>query len=81
VDEARRLYRFKDKNALQTVGYQEVFGWMDGLYDAAEMVRLLKRNTRHYAKRQLTFFTRDPEYRWFHPDVFDEVGAYLSDRW
>jgi tRNA dimethylallyltransferase len=46
------------------VGYQEIFGYLDGLYDWEEAVRLLKRNTRHYAKRQLTWLRRDAEYQW-----------------
>ncbi|RPD47937.1 tRNA (adenosine(37)-N6)-dimethylallyltransferase MiaA [Hymenobacter sediminis] len=66
-EEARRLYPHRHHNALQTVGYQELFDYFDGLYDYAEAVRLLKRNSRRYAKRQLTWLRRDPEYQWFHP--------------
>jgi len=80
VAEARQLYAYKDKNALQTVGYKEVFDFLDGQYDEQEMIRLLKRNSRRYAKRQLTWFTRDPEYRWFHPDDFDGIVNYIGER-
>ncbi len=80
VEEAQRLYAYKENNALQTVGYKEVFGWLEGQYDEAEMVRLLKRNTRHYAKRQLTWFTRDPEYHWFHPQDFDQIVAWVEQQ-
>ncbi|HLK98880.1 MAG TPA: tRNA dimethylallyltransferase, partial [Hymenobacter sp.] len=62
--EVEALLPYRHHNALQTVGYQEIFGYLDGLYDWAEAVRLLKRNTRHYAKRQLTWLRRDGEYRW-----------------
>lgn len=65
--EARALYQFRHHNALQTVGYKELFDYFEGHYDYAEAVRLLKRNSRHYAKRQLTWLRRDPEYHWLHP--------------
>jgi len=67
--EARGLYPLRHLNALQTVGYQEWWPYFDGEYDYAEAVRLLKRNTRRYAKRQLTWFRRDEQYRWFHPEA------------
>ena len=64
-EEATKFYSQKQLNALQTVGYKEIFDFMDGLYDKEEAVRLLKRNSRHYAKRQLTWFKRDEEIKWF----------------
>ncbi|MBX0289136.1 tRNA (adenosine(37)-N6)-dimethylallyltransferase MiaA [Hymenobacter sp. HSC-4F20] len=66
-EEARSLLPHRHHNALQTVGYQELFDYFDGLYDYPEAVRLLKRNSRRYAKRQLTWLRRDPQYHWFHP--------------
>ncbi len=68
VEEAEKFYARKELNALQTVGYQELFGCMDGHYDRDEAIRLLKRNTRHYAKRQLTWFKRDEEISWMSPE-------------
>lgn len=62
--EARALYPHRHHNALQTVGYQELFAYFEGEYDYAEAVRLLKRNSRRYAKRQLTWLRRDAEYQW-----------------
>ena len=64
VAEVEQLLPFRAHNALQTVGYQEIFGYLDGAYDYAEAVRLLQRNTRHYAKRQLTWLRRDAGYTW-----------------
>lgn len=64
-EEAKALYPHRDKNALQTVGYTEIFGFMEGRYDQTEAIRLLKRNSRHYAKRQLTWFNRDTNINWF----------------
>ncbi|MDO7875730.1 tRNA (adenosine(37)-N6)-dimethylallyltransferase MiaA [Hymenobacter sp. ASUV-10] len=64
LDEVRSVLPYRHHHALQTVGYQEIFGYLDGEYDWAEAVRLLQRNTRHYAKRQLTWLRRDAEYEW-----------------
>lgn len=72
-DEAERLYAFRHHNALQTVGYQEIFDYMEGKYDRDEAIRLLKRNSRRYAKRQMTWFKRDENIRWFHPDLWEEI--------
>lgn len=63
-EEARSLLQYRDLQALNTVGYKELFAYFDGQYDLAEAVRLIKRNTRHYAKKQLTWWARDPEIRW-----------------
>jgi len=64
LDEVRALLPQRDRPALQTVGYQEIFGFLVGEYDWAEAVRLLQRNTRRYAKRQLTWLRRDAAYQW-----------------
>jgi tRNA dimethylallyltransferase len=63
-EEAEKFYPRKQLNALQTVGYQEIFGFMDGEYNREEAIRLLKRNSRRYAKRQLTWFKKDKEVEW-----------------
>jgi tRNA dimethylallyltransferase len=67
-EEAKRFYPQKDLNALQTVGYQEIFDFMEGVYDQTEAIRLLKRNSRRYAKRQLTWFKKDKEIVWIRPE-------------
>ena len=64
IEEARKVYPLRHLNALNTVGYKELFGYLDGAYDLPEAVRLIKRNTRHYAKKQLTWWARDPSIRW-----------------
>ena len=79
-EEARDLYPFKDLNALQTVGYSEIFEYMDGKYDRDEAIRLLKRNSRRYAKRQMTWFRRDPSYTWFHPSQTDQIIKFIDDQ-
>jgi tRNA dimethylallyltransferase len=77
-DEANALFGKRHLNALQTVGYSEIFGFLEGKYDREEAIRLLKRNSRRYAKRQLTWFRRDEEIRWFHPDNQQEIVAWLE---
>ena len=62
--EARSLLPYRDLPALQTVGYREMFDYFDGKYNLDTAVRLIQRNTRHYAKRQLTWWRRDPSIRW-----------------
>lgn len=77
-EEARSLYPHRALNALQTVGYRELFAWFDGAITRSEAIELIKRNTRRYAKRQLTWFRHDPEIRWFAPDDFAAVVAYAD---
>lgn len=72
-DEANSLYPYRRKNALQTVGYQEIFDFIEGKYDRTEAIRLLKRNSRRYAKRQLTWFRRDEEINWINPDDWEVI--------
>lgn len=79
-EEAEGLYAHKDHNALQTVGYREIFDFMEGAYDRQGAVRLLKRNSRRYAKRQLTWFKRDPEIVWMNPANITEIIATASGR-
>ncbi len=65
--EARAVYPHKHLNSLNTVGYKELFPYFDGEYSRDEAVRLIKQDSRHYAKRQLTWFNRDAEIHWFNP--------------
>ena len=64
LEEARALLPHRSLPALNTVGYKELFDYFDGRYDLSEAVRLIKRNTRHYAKKQLTWWARDPSIHW-----------------
>jgi tRNA dimethylallyltransferase len=72
-NEAKTLYSFKELNALKTVGYRELFDCFDGKTSLDESIELIKRNTRRYAKRQISWFARYPEIKWFHPDDFDAI--------
>ncbi|WP_207434469.1 tRNA (adenosine(37)-N6)-dimethylallyltransferase MiaA [Sabulibacter ruber] len=78
LEEVKRMLPYRNHQALQTVGYTELFDYLDGAYPYEEAVRLLKRNSRRYAKRQLTWFNRDPEVQWFHPGQFSEVLDYIK---
>jgi tRNA dimethylallyltransferase len=77
--EAKSVYQFREKNALQTVGYKEIFAFIDGEYDKERMVELLKQNSRRYAKRQLTWFRKDLEISWLHPTEFDKALAIIQN--
>ncbi len=78
--EAEGLFEKRGLNALQTLGYTEIFDFLEGKYDKEEMIRLLKRNSRRYAKRQLTWFRRDPLIHWFHPSEEQEILAFIEDQ-
>jgi tRNA dimethylallyltransferase len=78
VEEVRSLLAYRNLPALQTVGYQEVFPYLDGQYDYDEMVRLLKRNSRRYAKRQLTWFRNQGNYTWVSPDDEAEIIRMIT---
>ncbi len=73
LDEARRLLPLRHLNALNTVGYKEMFAYLDGTWTLDEAVERLKGNTRRYARKQLTWFKRDPQVTWFAPDQEEEI--------
>lgn len=77
-EEAKQLHAYKNLQALETVGYQEIFDFLDGKYSREEAIRLLKRNSRRYAKRQLTWFKRDSDIQWFAPDQTEKIISRLT---
>lgn len=78
VEEVRNLYPKRELNALQTVGYRELFDYFDGKCSLNEAIELIKRNSRRYAKRQMTWFRRDQEFRWFAPSDIEEIIKYIQ---
>lgn len=78
LDEARGLARYREANALNTVGYKEIFAYIDGRWPLEEAVERIKGNTRRYARKQLTWFKRDETMRWFHPKEEKEIMTYIS---
>ena len=73
LEEVERMYSKRNLNALNTVGYKELFNYLDGVWTLDEAVERIKGNTRRYMRKQLTWFKRDPEIHWFHPDQVDEI--------
>lgn len=73
LEEAKNLYPFKSLNSLNTVGYRELFDYMDGVYSLEEAVEKIKTNTRRYAKKQMTWFKKDEEIVWIAPDTFQPI--------
>ena len=79
--EARAVYPYRTLNALNTVGYKELFAYLDGTIDRAEAIRLIQRNSRHYARKQLSWWQRDPSIHWLDasaPDLLESVLALLE---
>jgi tRNA dimethylallyltransferase len=78
LDEVKKLVPYKHLNALQTVGYRELFDYLEGNISLEKAVDKIKQNTRHYAKRQLTWFKADPSMRWFHPGDTDSIVRFIQ---
>ena len=78
LDEVKALYPKKDLNALNTVGYKELFDYLDGRWPLEEAVERIKGNTRRYARKQLTWYKKDEQIRWFHPDDKQAIINYIS---
>ncbi len=71
--EAHGLFPFRHLNALNTVGYKELFNYFDGTWTHDYAIGMIQQNTRRYAKKQLSWFGRDPEIKWFHPDEREKI--------
>jgi len=77
VEEAKQIYQYRNLNSLNTVGYKELFPYFDGEYPLERAVELIKRNSRRYAKRQLSWFNRDKEINWFKPDEKEKIYNFV----
>lgn len=75
LEEARQLYPLRHLNALNTVGYKEMFSYMDGTWPLEEAVERMKGNTRRYARKQLTWFKKDPEVIWMNPEETEKIKS------
>jgi tRNA dimethylallyltransferase len=80
LEEAQKFLSHRNSTALHTVGYLEAFGFLEGKYDREEAIRLMKRNSRRYAKRQHTWFRKDSEIKWYDPSNWEEVIAFIDER-
>ena len=80
VAEVESLAHLRNLNALQTVGYREIFEYMDGNITLDEAIELVKRNSRRYAKRQMTWFRRDAEIGWFSPNALSDIISFIDGK-
>lgn len=78
LDEAKAVYDSRNHNALQTVGYKELFDFIDGKTTLNEAIELIKLHTRQYAKRQLTFFNKNNDYTWFSNNEIKNIITYIE---
>lgn len=81
LEEARRVYPFRHLNSLNTVGYKELFKYFDGEWSLELAIEKIKRNSRIYARKQMTWFKRDPNIQWFHPDTFSLLEHQIDRRY
>ncbi len=79
-EEARSLFQFRHLNALNTVGYREFFAFMEGDISKEEAIEQIKRNTRRYARKQLTWFRKDPEMSWFLPEESSRLIEFIENK-
>ena len=79
LKEAEETLPYRQANALNTVGYKELFSYFDGIWELDEAVERIKGNTRRYARKQLTWFKRDQQMKWFHPDEQEQIMKYISE--
>ena len=80
LKEVEGLLAYKNLQALQTVGYTELFEYLDGKHTLETAIDLIKQHTRNYAKRQLTWFRNRNEYKWFDPAETTEIFDYIKSR-
>lgn len=80
IDEVKSLTPFRSLNALNTVGYKEIFQYLDGDITLDQAIENIKTNTRRYAKRQLTWFRRDPDYHWINANNIDEIESLIDSQ-
>ena len=80
LEEAKALYPKRHLNALNTVGYKELFDYIDGRWPLEEAVERIKGNTRRYARKQLTWYKKDEQIRWFHPDDTEQIINYICGK-
>jgi tRNA dimethylallyltransferase len=78
--EARAMLPHRELNALNTVGYKEMFQYFDGVIPLEEAIRQIQSNSRRYARKQLTWYKRDAEMQWFNPENITEITNYIDSR-
>jgi tRNA dimethylallyltransferase len=79
-NEARELFGLRDLNPLKSVGYREFFEFFEGKISRENAIELIKRNSRRYAKRQMTWWSRDRDIRWFSPEQYQDIILYIEGK-
>ena len=80
LEEAKTVYPYRRLNSLNTVGYKELFSYLDGECNLDEAIDLIQRNTRKYARKQLTWFRRDEKIKWFEPEQIQEIIEFIESQ-
>lgn len=80
LEEVKSLYPYRHLNALNTVGYKELFNYIDGIWNLDFAIEKIKKNTRDYAKKQMTWFSHDESIHWFAPDNEKEIMDFISEK-
>lgn len=80
LEEAKSVYPYKHLNSLNTVGYKELFNYFDGTWELPFAIEKIKQNSRIYSRKQMTWFKRDEEIAWFHPDQEEEILDYIRKK-
>ncbi len=80
IDETKAVYPYKHLNSLNTVGYKELFNYLDGKWTLPFAIEKIKQNTRIYSRKQMTWFKRDPEISWFHPDDYEQIMTFINQK-
>lgn len=80
LEEAKSVYQYKDLNSLNTVGYKEMFKYLDGEWELPFAIEKIKQNSRIYSRKQVTWFKRNTDITWFHPDDTDNIMSFIEER-
>ena len=80
LEEAKRYFEYRHLNTLNTVGYKEIYEYLLGNWTLEHAVEMIKQDSRRYAKRQLTWFNRDSDIHWFHPDDEDQIIDFVKEK-
>ena len=78
IDEVKNVMSYRYTNALNTVGYKEIFQYLDGNWSLEQAIEKIKQNTRIYSRKQMTWYKKDTEIHWFHPDNDKEIKKFLE---
>ena len=79
VDEVKQFIHLRDHNSLNTVGYKEIFKYLDGEWPLDFAIEKIKQNTRIYSRKQVTWYRKDEDIAWFHPNETEKIIAYIED--